>query len=240
MWYLLIKRGEFQSTLPRGSDVDIRFKQLCPGISIHAPSRERQRLYFDSPLQPLFQSTLPRGSDLKLQLTALTPLFQSTLPRGSDMTDPKVSNKDKHFNPRSLAGATGVSTRFLRPITLFQSTLPRGSDPVVEALNTALNISIHAPSRERRTRELQAEIKKLFQSTLPRGSDLFLIVICPVNLLFQSTLPRGSDVWYSIYKHNKAISIHAPSRERLRHLPAQGSRPYHFNPRSLAGATASV
>ena len=98
----------------------------------------------------LFQSTLPRGSD-SIMPTLLTSdkLFQSTLPRGSDSTSNLAFYGDYHFNPRSLAGAT-ASTCHNRRIT---------------------QISIHAPSRERRYLCLLAVSSLTFQSTLPRGSD---------------------------------------------------------------------
>ena len=54
----------FQSTLPRGSDVQL--EQAYPdttSISIHAPSRERPRLQGCGRTYQQFQSTLPRGSD---------------------------------------------------------------------------------------------------------------------------------------------------------------------------------
>ena len=100
------------------------------GISIHAPSRERR--YFDishNVVKP-FQSTLPRGSDKivnaggydvdisihapsreRLRLTTGlfgVSTFQSTLPRGSDRPGyVYLHSRIEHFNPRSLAGATG-------------------------------------------------------------------------------------------------------------------------------------
>ena len=54
-----------------------------------------------------------------------------------------------------------------------------------------------------------------FQSTLPRGSDLQRLFLSACITLFQSTLPRGSDCCSLC---NKKIE-------------------WHFNPRSLAGAT---
>ena len=102
-------------------------------------------------------------------------------------------------------------------------------------------------------------MKLVFQSTLPRGSDQ-LVIIFSVRLRWNFN-PRslaGATVWYSIYKHNKAISIHAPSRERpgdgysalkfgsisihapSRERPISRCNPSYtsdFNPRSLAGAT---
>ena len=54
----------FQSTLPRGSDLQIKaFSDNVTLISIHAPSRERLFTIFCIPTTITFQSTLPRGSD---------------------------------------------------------------------------------------------------------------------------------------------------------------------------------
>ena len=75
----------------------------------------------------------------------------------------------------------------------FQSTLPRGSDKAAEARLRELEISIHAPSRERLTRSLTAAGFQIFQSTLPRGSDLADKLGKNDTAVFQSTLPRGSD-----------------------------------------------
>ena len=77
----------------------------------------------------------------------------------------------QHFNPRSLAGATRLAAladlpaaisiqapsrelrlKKLKLILLlkFQSTLPRGSDDSGYLVPIFVDISIHAPSRERR------------------------------------------------------------------------------------------
>ena len=152
----------FQSTLPRGSDPSQR-QQRCRAdhfnprslagatsivlhitfdfaISIHAPSRERHTANTHALRHLLFQSTLPRGSDSAiLNLDVLL----------------------SYFNPRSLAGAT-KNLRSKKNSKIFQSTLPRGSD-VVDLLSHAQRrkISIHAPSRERRTNDddEQAQIR---------------------------------------------------------------------------------
>ena len=101
-----------------------------------------------------------------------------------------------------------------------------------------------------------------FQSTLPRGSDLTISSLCrAASSNFNPRSLAGATVWYSIYKQNKVISIHAPSRER--HYPtivyvlqslfqstlprgSDGKHHHHqhihsdFNPRSLAGATTPL
>ena len=126
-----------------------------------------------------------------------------------------------------------------RMVKLFQSTLPRGSDRRNCFITLTYNdISIHAPSRERRregaernppahhfnprsltgatnSRNDPAETEILFQSTLPHGSDTAALAD-GWKKLFQSTLPHGSDSKPFIPNEPiGTISIHAPSRERL-------------------------
>ena len=104
--------NQFQSTLPRGSDMEISaivevgenisihapsrerqleglFSIVLLAISIHAPSRERHEdLYRFIDEAAEFQSTLPRGSDNGMESgTKGFSGFQSTLPRGSDKQD---------------------------------------------------------------------------------------------------------------------------------------------------------
>ena len=81
----LLSIVEFQSTLPRGSDATSSAHCAATSISIHAPSRER-RIGFNK--------------------TFDTQGFQSTLPRGSDFHRVAHYLRLRHFNPRSLAGAT--------------------------------------------------------------------------------------------------------------------------------------
>ena len=142
----------------------------------------------------------------------------------------------RHFNPRSLAGATEK----------------------IKDMEEIVCISIHAPSRERQWSMEDMQKAGLFQSTLPRGSDYNLICARFFRQRFQSTLPRGSDAGINFKQRARCnfnprslagatkkiddstssagISIHAPSRER----PIQNNQQdyqRHFNPRSLAGAT---
>ena len=120
-----------------------------------------------------------------------------------------------HFNPRSLAGATRpylsviLSYLYFNPRSLAGATITPVSMPM------QLRISIHAPSRERRTLMVQLIFVSAFQSTLPRGSDTLRL-----------------QVWVLL-----AISIHAPSRERPLTPLYYPRIVRHFNPRSLAGAT---
>ena len=144
--------------------------------------------------------------------------FQSTLPRGSD-SDVAITS----------AG-----------LLLFQSTLPRGSDILTDVRFKKLNISIHAPSRERRIVEGLQSCSSLFQSTLPRGSDIApLDCYSTAGGYFNPRSLAGATYYNSIKCIKIQISIHAPSRERRPAGWRYCSHPYHFNPRSLAGATSS-
>ena len=119
-------------------------------ISIHAPSRERLKIFEPRNGMIAFQSTLPHGSDTGSAFAAVNlRRFQSTLPHGSDLILQRVYNIIDNFNPRSLTGATG-----LQGLELKQQA-----------------ISIHAPSRERLSSILAPQILQIFQSTLPHGSD---------------------------------------------------------------------
>ena len=145
---------EFQSTLPRGSDMAV----------VMALARVS-----------LFQSTLPRGSDLSYtDVKYVLPQFQSTLPRGSDSGTGSLQQGHADFNPRSLAGATKYPSNLLA-MEKFQSTLPRGSDARGNpgtALQAGFQSTLPRGSDFLLSRVLQ--VQALFQSTLPRGSDLRL------------------------------------------------------------------
>ena len=119
-------------------------------ISIHAPLRER--LFGDPP--PLNASGISIHAPLRERLGLLNgqnqvAAFQSTLPYGSDAIPPILYRLHNHFNPRSLTGATGASRPYCFKNEVFQSTLPYGSDFTGAALTSSLEISIHAPLRER-------------------------------------------------------------------------------------------
>ena len=119
--------------------------------------------------------------------------FQSTLPRGSDRFLPGSQYIREYFNPRSLAGATkkcGVKV-------------------------VSVRISIHAPSRERRSCHSRQRTRKQFQSTLPRGSDKIGCLTRSCRTNFNPRSLAGAT---------------AATRLRL-------GRMQYFNPRSLAGAT---
>ena len=103
------------------------FIDIRKAISIHAPSRERHlplSLY-----QNIHRISIHAPSRERRSVAMLY-----TLPI--------------NFNPRSLTGATKL--RIAKKIQLlFQSTLPHGSDIEIRYTMCNVQISIHAPSRER-------------------------------------------------------------------------------------------
>ena len=101
----------------------------CLSISIHAPSRERLKRMIEFCWQH--------------EISIHAPSRERRESRGESV------NSVSDFNPRSLAGATGLAAG-LKLIPPFQSTLPRGSDLAgVPSSCVIKHISIHAPSRER-------------------------------------------------------------------------------------------
>ena len=150
-------------------------------ISIHAPSRERPY----SPVATKRQAGISIHAPSRERLTSSirvhrNKIFQSTLPRGSDVVYCSQVLYTGYFNPRSLAGATISLSRHNNITLIFQSTLPRGSDGFYFVVpHLAKQISIHAPSRERRVAKRQNSTGfKVFQSTLPRGSDSIFSIAC--------------------------------------------------------------
>ena len=185
----------FQSTLPRGSDLEFT---RCIGIPCSFQSTLPRgsdtalpRFYIGL---SSFQSTLPRGSD---KLTALNIIksflsFQSTLPRGSDRHCIREICNYLFFNPRSLAGATSVQYTSVAAPLFFNPRSLAGATLLCHLITNMV----------------------IFQSTLPRGSDAPFCHAKKNACIFQSTLPRGSDCINRCNSQTRNFSIHAPSRER--------------------------
>ena len=142
----------FQSTLPRGSDfIDMFRTGKYNRISIHAPSRERPPFLGVVVITEKISIHAPSRERLSASRKILPCLSISIHAPSRERRRSTAHSKAKQpdFNPRSLAGATGVSG-----IMFFSH-----------------KISIHAPSRERLKKALIKYKEDLFQSTLPRGSD---------------------------------------------------------------------
>ena len=131
----------FQSTLPRGSDVN-------PG------ALSMQKLHFNP--RSLAGATLISSP---LFIPART--FQSTLPRGSDLRRPALPQQ-YHISIHAPSRERQARL-YAYPVLLeFQSTLPRGSDLRRPALPQQYHISIHAPSRERQQLRLRRLVSLYF------------------------------------------------------------------------------
>ena len=76
-------------------------------------------------------------------------------------------------------------------------------------------ISIHAPSRERRSGGCARRGQRTFQSTLPRGSDQEAYEQNILILHFNPRSLAGATLDSLYLDLSTKISIHAPSRERL-------------------------
>ena len=190
----------------------------CPGsvllISIHAPLRERLRIYCNLLYQRAFQSTLPCGSDSVYTVICFTNV---------------------HFNPRSLAGATGDQRRQQpqinisihaplreRPRQKFWFNFPNYFNPRSLAGATGImgfgkskfNISIHAPLRERQLGRAVSTVSEYISIHAPLRERLTHLSYTSLEGTFQSTLPCGSDHAGYSFQDLNVISIHAPLRER--------------------------
>ena len=81
-------------------------------------------------------------------------------------------------------------------------------------------------------------MKRVFQSTLPRGSDFRHIGVVASRRISIHAPSRERQKYWKYSKDYYIISIHAPSRERRKAKARANCDFCHFNPRSLAGATA--
>ena len=148
--------GEFQSTLPCGSDGGAVTIDASRYISIHAPLRERRPIS----IVTIFSTGISIHAPLRerrwanLCRTMPAKKFQSTLPCGSDDTI--------------------ISVIFVADISIHAPLRerPRGAG----SYQFVIPISIHAPLRERRQWRATKWDFVGFQSTLPCGSDLFLSI----------------------------------------------------------------
>ena len=122
----------------------------------------------------------------------------------------------------------------------FQSTLPRGSDQNVCAYLV--------PRTHFNPRSLAGAticIVKgflLYEHFNPRslaGATIFRMIIRTLKCISIHAPSRERPPRYSINPPRFFISIHAPSRERRLQARASSTAIY-FNPRSLAGATATL
>ena len=138
----------------------------------------------------------------------------------------------------------------------------RERHPPVDRVVAVPSISIHAPSRERqRISCVNVNLTANFNPRSLAGATISLRVIWQNCLYFNPRSLAGATFWFFVPERLLFISIHAPSRERRAsalsanynigisiHAPSRERRDFmklyciydNFNPRSLAGATAST
>ena len=120
-------------------------------ISIHAPSRERLAMALHFVRQSRFQSTLPRGSDCTH--SGGRQAYKHFNPRslaGATLLVLLLAVDPLNFNPRSLAGATRMLLQSGYAHAYFNPRSLAGATRLSIDLLRLICISIHAPSRERR------------------------------------------------------------------------------------------
>ena len=100
------------------------------------------------------------------------------------------------------------------------------------------DISIHAPSRERLTNIVLRAINSCISIHAPSRERLHIIQCIRFLLRFQSTLPRGSDLCvrfcFILSWHFNPRSLAGATTRIIAKFSAHAD----FNPRSLAGATS--
>ena len=139
----------FQSTLPHGSD-HVRCRDSCNRqISIHAPSRERQRHRVMVRMHDNFNPRSLTGATYNQITHVKVWTFQSTLPHGSDYIFCPLTFSVEYFNPRSLTGATFAFMSIRNSPSYFNPRSLTGATGTYNFQPTVSGISIHAPSRER-------------------------------------------------------------------------------------------
>ena len=119
--------------------------------------------------------------------------FQSTLPRGSDLAQSYRHSRYINFNPRSLAGATCSNTRLKRAANISIHAPSRERRRLAALAELPAAISIHAPSRERPSVRGYHLIFIKISIHAPSRERLLVVWLNLSMAKFQSTLPRGSD-----------------------------------------------
>ena len=97
---------------------------------------------------------------------------------------------------------------------LFQSTLPRGSDKTIQHSSVLSVISIHAPSRERRRFKRGYSGLIYFNPRSLAGATCITPFIKSGGVDFNPRSLAGATSSFCTSSTLRAISIHAPSRER--------------------------
>ena len=145
----------------------------------------------------------------------VTSIFQSTLPRGSDRERQQAHIFLLHFNPRSLAGATTYRRSIIFASEHFNPRSLAGATAYHQKPWPEDTISIHAPSRERRTAANKSACNCAISIHAPsRERHITLGVGVLPNIISIHAPSRERPIGKVLICASIGISIHAPSRER--------------------------
>ncbi len=140
----------------------------------------------------VFQSTLPRGERLLTSAKRYRIfVFQSTLPRGERPYNMALPVHTADFNPRSHEGSDNIVDNVDRAVNISIHAPTRGATISVQIVILQFKISIHAPTRGATTHADPPTACHDFNPRSHEGSDLAATCYSPPLRLFQSTLPRG-------------------------------------------------
>ena len=143
----------------------------------------------------------------------------------------------RHFNPRSLTGATNHCNASYYNHTNFNPRSLTGATASTALTQVRAAISIHAPSRERLGNGFDFARLLCISIHAPSRERQFGLVNAPPEPIISIHAPsRERRKHCASFGIHIGISIHAPSRERLK-KHNQYIFQLHFNPRSLTGAT---
>ena len=164
-------------------------------ISIHAPLRERpqaniRRSVFDNfnPRSLTGATCLGLYLGSKKNISIHAPLRERPQPSLADQTYAEISihaplrerrsrvrkstTNDRHFNPRSLTGATGILRSIILNFVKFQSTLPYGSDSIkTNYFSINLSQAFFANRLNSNTQEFYFDVRKLLVSHSSPGCE---------------------------------------------------------------------
>ena len=170
---LVVRKGMFQSTHPRGVrllTVHLNFTYYGFNPRTHVGCDDEFKERFDS---ITFQSTHPRG--VRLTPSAIFEgliVFQSTHPRGVRPSSNRTArHRSSCFNPRTHVGCDrAVRTVFTGDALSFNPRTHVGCDPIFHKLHGFL---------------------ESFNPRTHVGCDLTAHTVACRGILFQSTHPRG-------------------------------------------------
>ena len=121
-----------------------------------------------------------------------------------------------NFNPRSLAGATSWNRKVQDSVSNFNPRSLAGATLMLRQIASIINISIHAPSRERLYTTLRQVTQKAnFNPRSLAGATFFLPPALQLRGISIHAPSRERQTACNLVANVNAISIHAPSRERL-------------------------